>query len=561
MKKILFLAGILLTKFVYAQQPLPVPDTLSGIDIALTMHIDSVSFFPENVTHTYAFNQYAYLGPTLILRNGDDVNISVTNHIDDTTTVHWHGLHIPAMMDGGPHTPIMQDSTWNVMFTINNHAATYWYHPHTHMQTGEHAMKGAAGLIIVKDDEEAALDLPRHYGVDDIPLVVQSMEFDTNNQVLWRGMHDSILLVNGAIDPFVNVPAQIIRLRLLDASQERSFNFGFSDNHPFYVIGNDGGLLTAPVNTTRIRLSPGERAEILIDLSALENDSLYLMSYASELPMGVQGGIVMPGMEADMYSPINGVDFNILKIKVTAPTADAVTEIPASLISFTPLNEADADTTRVIQMSAVDETSMDGPFYFNNQLFDMDRIDYTIPLNNIEIWTLQNLTMVAHPFHLHGMQFFVLDRDGTAPPAVERGFKDVVLVQPGETVRFITQFTDFPDTTMPYMYHCHILMHEDDGMMGQYVITDKTDAVTTLPSNGSYSIYPDPAHHYLIIGNDNNAPANLFVQIFSVSGELIKQIQTASNTQIPIEDLVPGFYIISIMNNNGDRSVQSLVVE
>ncbi|HET6991347.1 MAG TPA: multicopper oxidase domain-containing protein, partial [Bacteroidia bacterium] len=199
----------------FAQQVLFIPDTLHGPVINLTMKRDSVQFFPGNITHTYAFNSDHYLGPTLILDKGSNVSITVNNQVGDTTTVHWHGLHVPPQMDGGPHQLIMPNASWNPQFTMMNDAATFWYHPHTHMKTAEQAIKGAAGMIIVRDPVEAALVLPRRYGIDDFPIIVQSIQFDSLNQAMWRGMEDSTLLVNGTIDPYVNLPAQVVRLRLL----------------------------------------------------------------------------------------------------------------------------------------------------------------------------------------------------------------------------------------------------------------------------------------------------------------------------------------------------------
>src|SRR5262249_54185206 len=160
---------------------------------------------------------------------------------------------------------------------------------------------------------------------------------------------------------------------------------------------------------------------------------------------------------------INGIDFNILRINVTPQTINPVTTIPASLVNVTPYPESSADNTRLIYFTADNDSVMDGPFYFNDSTFSMTRIDYVIPLNSTEIWTLVNKTMVAHPFHIHDVQFYILDRNGLQPAPEESGRKDVVLVPSGDSVRFIARFTDYADSIMPYMFHCHILMHEDDG--------------------------------------------------------------------------------------------------
>lgn len=480
-----------LLQFANAQNPIPIPTILSGSSIQLSIHSDSVQFLNGRKTFTNAFNNFSYLGPTLVLNKGEFVSLDVNNQLNDTTTVHWHGLHVPSVADGGPHTVILPNSNWLAQFEVKNNAAMYWYHPHLHMRTGEQAMRGAAGVIIVRDSFEATLNLPRSYGIDDFPLIVQTQQFDSANQILWRGMNDSIILINGTTNPQLNLPAQVVRLRLLNAAQGRSFNFGFSGNLSFSIIASDGGLLQAPVNATRLQLSPGERAEILINLQSLIGQRIYLMSYASEFAMGVQGAALMTGMDSTMESPLNGIDFNLLQIDVTPPLPPGIFSIPSSLANFTPLIESQSEETRWITITPQSSTSFSGPFFFNGQSFDMMRIDYTIPLDHTEIWTISNQSMVAHPFHIHDVQFFILDRNGTPPPLHEQGFKDDVLILPNESIRLIMKFEDYADPIIPYMYHCHILMHEDDGMMGQFIVSSSS-GVSDNQSNEYYSIFPNP---------------------------------------------------------------------
>jgi bilirubin oxidase len=542
-----------------AQNLMFVPDTLSGASISLTMKKDSVQFLPGIKTQTYGFNNYKYFGPTLILHKGQQVSFNVTNTIGDTTTVHWHGLHVAAINDGGPHSMIMDGISWNPQFMVMNNASTFWYHPHLDHKTGLQALRGAAGVIIVRDSEETVLNLPRTYGVDDFPIVVQSQEFDTLNQINPRAMSDSILLVNGTQNPYANLPAQVVRLRLLNASQERTFNFGLTANKSFSVIGNDGGLLGAPASTTRISVSPGERAEILVDLSGMNGQTIYLKSFGSELPSDVRGGPPMNmGTGNTMYSPLDGVDFNILQIRVAAQTANAVTAIPASLVSFSRIPAANSNRARTINFTAQNMMVMDGPFYFNGLLFDMDRIDYRIPLNNTEIWSLTDQTMVAHPFHLHGMQFQILDRNGNSPAPKESGWKDVVLVHNLETVRIITKFTDFPDATTPFMYHCHILMHEDDGMMGQYLLVDSTAMGISEVQNSAYHVFPNPASDQLNVSSKDNSDIQE-IQILNISGELIRSFDKPIS-QIDISGLSNGLYLLRIKGNEMSETRKFVVI-
>lgn len=561
MKQLFKVTLVLFSISVYGQTQLPIPDTLIGPNYILTMHQDSVQFFPfGKISRTYGFNQYKYLGPTLIFNKGSNVNITVNNQIGDTTTVHWHGMHVAPTNDGNPHSPILPGASWNPQFTIKDNAATYWYHPHTHKKTAKQAIKGAAGLIIVRDAQEATLTLPRRYGVDDFPIVVQCQQYDNNNQAMSLGMQDSTIIVNGARanygnSVYGNFPAQVVRMRILNASGERCFNFGLSGNKQFYQITSDGGLLNAPIPITRALLSPGERAEILVDLSGMNGQNLYLMSYASEIPMGVQGGALMSMGTGGppMNSPLNGVDFNILKINVVSPTNNPILSIPSTLTNNSPYLSTQAAITRSITMTATTMMSMDGPFYFNGSLFDMMRIDYRIPLDNIEIWKLTNSTMVAHPFHIHDVQFYVLDRNGVAPPLTERGRKDVVLVKPNETVRFITKFEDFADSLHPYMYHCHVLMHEDDGMMGQFVVKPLSVGVSEINAiNRDLQVYPNPANNKVNITFTGVELEQMkSVVVYNTLGEIvfIDNKLELNGLQINTSNWSRGMYTIQVNSN------------
>lgn len=565
MKQFLFILILISSINSKAQQALFIPDTLVGSSINLTMHKDSVQFFPGQISYTYAFNNYNFLGPTIILNKGDNVDLSVDNQIGDTTTVHWHGLHVPAMYDGGPHTPIYPGDTWNPSFTVMDNASTYWYHPHMHMKTAEQAIKGAAGLIIVRDNIEAALALPRKYGVDDFPIIVQCQQWDSVNQVMPLGMQDSTLMVNGTIDPYLDAPAQIVRLRFLNASGERAFNFGFTGNMPFYQIGSDGGLLDVPFLTTRLRLAPGERAEVLVDLSTMLGQTFYLMCYGSELPMGVQGGptMPMPPGSPPMDSPLNGVDYNILQINVVATTASPIMTIPSTLTTNIPFLEVDANAYRTIKFTADSAMVMDGPFYFNDSTFNMMRIDYTIPLNSVEVWELINETMVAHPFHIHDVQFYILNRNSIAPGPEESGRKDVVLVLPGDTLRFITKFEDFADEMFPYMYHCHILMHEDDGMMGQFIVHPSAIGVEAYESEKEITVYPNPLNgNLLTIELSGTESTEVRVELFDFSGRLVFS-QTAQPISgkiiLNLDNISIGTYLVRI--NDGTKIYDSKIIK
>ncbi len=566
MKKLTQICFIALSFDLVAQTQLVIPDTLSGPSYSLNMHKDSVQFFPGKKSKTYAYNTHNYLGPTLIFKKGTNININISNQIGDTTTVHWHGIHLPSKWDGGPHTPIMPAASWSPSFTVMDNAATYWYHPHMHMKTAVQAIKGAAGLIIVRDPIEAALSLPRRYGLDDFPLIVQVQQYDNQNQAMPLGMQDSTLLVNGAranygYTVYANMPAQVVRMRLLNASGERSFNFGFSGNKQFYQIASDGGLLNSPYLTTRIRLSPGERAEILLDLTGMIGQTLYLKCYGSELPMGIQGGPTMPMPTGPpMDSPLNAVDYNVMKINVVAQTASPITTIPSSLTVNTPYAVNQANITRTIRFTADSAMVMDGPFYFNDSTFNMMRVDYKIPLNNIEIWKLVNQTMVAHPFHIHDVQFYLFDRNGTTPSPQEQGRKDVVLIPPGDSAMFITKFEDYTDTVIPYMYHCHILMHEDAGMMGQFVVGPSAVGINELKSDShDLIVFPNPASDLINIQILGSAP--YYLKVYDVLGKVIYSEQSSKEKlSINCSSWNAGVYTLNFEREN-NKIFKKLIIQ
>ncbi|HEX8515613.1 MAG TPA: multicopper oxidase domain-containing protein [Bacteroidia bacterium] len=548
---------------VLSQNQLFIPDTLSGTTFNLSVQTGTEQFIGTNNTPTFGYNGN-FLGPTLLINKGDSITLNVTNNLSVATTVHWHGFHVSAMNDGGPHQIINAGATWSPSFKMRNEAATFWYHPHGEGKTEIQISKGLAGMIIVRDTTEANYVLPRSYGIDDFPLIVQSKAFDILYQFATATHEDSVMMVNGTIDPYLQVPSQVVRLRLLNASADRTFNFGLSDNSNFYLIGSDGGLLSQPYATNRVRLSTGERAEILIDFGAYASGSqLFLKSYASELTRGIIGAdsvgtssIVI--MEGYYSNSLNGADFDVLRFDVTPPTSSPITTIPALFAPKIPLPESSMDVARSIHFSPDTVTSgsqgyVDGPFFMNDTPFDMDSINIVTYLNDVEIWTLTNSTMVAHPFHIHDIEFYVLDINGTPPPPEYQGLKDVILVKPNDTVRFITQFTTFSDPVVPYMFHCHLLHHEDDGMMGTFLVIDpSTMGIEEQSSNVAVNVFPNPAKNsvrILLQGFDSNQPAVLKVSDAVGRTVLINEFNSNDHL-INTSQWSAGVYIISLTQRN-----------
>jgi bilirubin oxidase len=438
----------------------------------LTARAATTQFRPGIDTATWGYNTNTYLGPTLVVTKTEQVQIQVTNSLTEVTTVHWHGLHLPGKTDGGPHQEIEVGATWKPSFTIINQAATAWYHPHPHghdggtAETATQVYRGLAGMIVVRDANSAALHVPKTYAVDDFPIVVQDRKFkadggfDESKDAVGIRTGDSFL-VNGTFGGMLSAPAQMVRLRVLNGANHRFLNFGFSDNRSFYQIASDNGFLNAPVQRSRFHMGPGERIEIVVDLSNAQGKTLHFVAYDAEL-----GDTLVPEYIADDFDRSN---FILFSINVTAPTANPVTSIPGTLNNITRYDVSNAVKTRPLRLTL--------PPAINNTTFDMDVINITATLGSQEIWSIINQSNDPHPIHIHDSPFQIvrhLDPTGKEIPipAYEMGWKDTVIVRAGEQVDVIKDFGGFADPTGPFMYHCHILEHEGEGMMGQFVIVE-----------------------------------------------------------------------------------------
>jgi FtsP/CotA-like multicopper oxidase with cupredoxin domain len=426
-------------------------------------------FLEGKSTNTTGYNG-TYPGPTLRAHQGDHVRIVLTNNLSQAITTHWHGMHLPAIMDGGPHQEIAPGGVWEPHWTIENEAATLWYHPHVLEQTGEQVYSGLAGLFIIDDENSDSLNLPKEYGMDDLPLIVQDREFRENSEFVYEpqrrdefghtGMLGDTILVNGTYAPFVDVPAKQIRLRILNASNARRYNFGFEDGRTFQQIATDGGLLPSPVPRTRMILAPGERAEMIVDLAG-ETEPLTLISDAVHEENEVLRFVrTMINAERDE----NQV-FKIIELR-PQPTAEITEALPPVLNSIEWIPSTSAVRTRRFILDPRNRS-------INSEVMDHQYVNEVVHSGGVEIWEIINLSGTFHPFHIHGVQFQILDSGGKPPADYELGWKDTVLVSNAEIVHVIMRFPEFSDPHTPYMYHCHILEHEDMGMMGQFIVTDE----------------------------------------------------------------------------------------
>lgn len=398
------------------------------------------AFVGGKESNTLGYNG-TYLGPVIRLRRGETVEMNVANELTEPTTVHWHGLIVDGEDDGGPHNGIQPGERWAPVFTVDQGAATLWYHPHLMGNTSDQVYYGLAGLIYIDDEVSDSLGLPDEYGVDDIPLIVQDRGFRSDGSLDYRinmmgVIPGDTMLVNGVIGPFYDVTAKRLRMRILNGSNSENFTFSMSDGSIFKMIASDGGLLEVPYETDEITLSPGERAEIVADFSSKEGKTLYL-----------QAG--------------NG---NMLELRIATDLKDNGA-VPDDLAK---IGEPESQTGLKERYFELQSMGISGAI--NGKTFDMDRIDEKVKLNEPEVWIISNpggmMQSSGHPFHVHGAQFRVLDRNGRKVGPEERGYKDTVFVNAGEEVRILIRFTR-PGV---FMYHCHILEHEDNGMMGQILV-------------------------------------------------------------------------------------------
>jgi blue copper oxidase len=419
-------------------------------------------------TQTWGANG-PYLGPTVRATRGDQVVMNVANDLPEPTTIHWHGMHLPAAADGGPHQLIQPGSTWSPSWRIDQPAATLWYHPHPHGLTEDHVYRGVAGLFLLDDPQAAALSLPGRYGVDDIPIILQDKRFDRNGNLDFGqspfspiGRLGDQLLVNGTSDPHLNITSQRVRLRLLNASTARVYHLGFADDRPFELIGTDGGLLERPHSTTRVPLSPGERAEIVAAFQPGER--AVLRSFPPDL-----GTDPFQGRFA-------GADdtFDLLQLRA-GPTLTPSPPVPDRLARHQHLDQAEAVTTRRLELN--------GSSRINDRRMDLGRIDQTVTVDTTEVWEVANRSGTPHNFHVHGVQFKVASYLGGPPPPNLAGWKDTVFIPPGATVQLVVRFPGYADPDVPYMFHCHLLQHEDNGMMGQFVVVQPGQPPGSLRSH------------------------------------------------------------------------------
>ncbi len=411
--------------------------------IPISIQNGNHEFFDGITSDTRGFNG-DYLGPTIRMYQNQDTRMLFTNTIGEVTTVHGHGLHIAGDRDGGPQIRIEPGNTWDVVLPIKQEASTNWYHPHLMGKTAEHVHSGLAGFYIIEDNNSQALNIPKEYGIDDIPLAVQDRTFDNGQMVAYpQGTMDDLreptLVINGTVDPFISVPRGNVRLRLLNASNARSYEFFIKGNRPFYKIATEGGFLDSPVSLTRLSMAPGERNEIVVDMS--EGD-IELMAYYLKAK--------------SKHGNSNDPQERVLYLKVDDSMTVSNTTLAQNLNTIQAYDVNDIVATRYFALEGMT---------INGLSMDMNVINERVDKGGLEKWVISS---GRHPFHMHGTSFYILSINGTPPPPEDQGWKDVIM--PYGEAEVLLKFDYEATDQYPYMYHCHILEHEDHGMMGQFTV-------------------------------------------------------------------------------------------
>ena len=413
----------------------------------MTMQPAVVEILPGHNTTIWGFNGQ-FPGPTIKARRGRRVVIRQTNQLPEAKpAIHLHGGHVEARFDGYPTDVIPLGETREYLYPNQQLAASLSYHDHEMDRTGLNVWMGLVGAYILDDDEEAALNLPS--GDYDVPIIIQDRAFGVDGSLRYTpgmdGMYGDVILVNGVPQPRFEVANRKYRLRIYNASNARTYELTLSSGQPLVQIGTDGGLLPAPAPRTVIPLLPFERADVVLDFSSVDAGTQVIL----------QNGRTVGRTAA------------IMRFDVTRKEDDPST-VPTTLRPLERLDAKTATVTRDFTLT-MDMSGEKMRWLINDQAFDHHRVDFASRLGETEIWRFTNRSgRHPHPMHVHLDMFQILDRNGAPPAPGEVGWKDTVAVGPDEIVRVILRFTDHPGR---FMFHCHNLEHEDNGMMGQFDVT------------------------------------------------------------------------------------------
>ena len=576
--------------------------------------------------HPSSAANMTYLGPTVLWKHGNMINMTVTNNLPSnsptepgqgqTTTSHWHGLNVHAQGDGGPHQPIPNsgpNNPWKPSFEMVDPAQTIWYHSHVMAYTTEQVIMGAAGMIIVEDetdDKIKALNkaLPHNYNQNDFPLVIQEKGFvyDTvkrNDSMILTATQLNVgekpgdgqfRVINGVALGQLAVPASMVRLRVLNGDARKSFNIGFStDIDPtkasarltFYQVASDGGYMASAHPMTEFLINPGERGEFVVDFGSGNlgsNTEVFMSNITDNASLTTPQDLVGLGAGPKNGNEITpGYAFMKFVVNNSIKPTTPITSLPAS--SMFPKYElltCDVAKSRTKRLQGGNGK----PWTIDGTGMKMDTLNDIVCVNTCEEWTIINETKIAHPFHIHKVQFqitqYIDGSSGTADtlnfgdsdfPTYMQGFKDVMIVRKGSQMTFQARFDDFGATTIDpkngYMYHCHILTHEDHSMMHQFtVVSDSICKILHIREAGTdglkgFEFYPNPAENEIHL--KGNAKETGTVQFIDLTGRVLLEQKVApfdGEILFDVTDLPKGLTLVSFIQGE-KHFTQKILIE
>ncbi|WP_310529876.1 multicopper oxidase domain-containing protein, partial [Nocardioides sp.] len=460
-------------------QPLVVPQTRRGALITLPMRRARVRMLPTGPrTRMWTYGG-SYPGPTIVRPAGRETRVRFIHRLPrhaGAMSVHLHGDHHASVHDGQPATQLVrpgQSRTYDYPLTyggLPEPSSFFFYHDHRMDRTARNNWHGLQGMFVVKDSSESRLRLPA--GRRDVPLMISDRSFRSDNALTnpfahgprmvahhgamtWVGPHappndatvGTHVLVNGRFAPYLPVSATRYRLRLLNASHFSAYSIGLSDGRPLLQIGTGNGLLPRPAVRSRVLLGPAQRADVVVDFHGAGGRDLVLDS----VPAAPGDSGADARAAALMQFRVGAVAHDTSRLPARLPSPDLV-HAPATVSATWTFD--------------LDGTQRHGTFWsVNGKAFDPDRVEHRVRIGTVERWRLRNTSDLTHYIHIHAEQWRTVLRDGKRPPPWEQGLEDTWRLAPGEVVEVAARFEDY---TGPFMIHCHMLDHEDHGMMARF---------------------------------------------------------------------------------------------
>lgn len=570
---------------------------------------------------TMGYNGMGYLGPTMVWRTGQQLNITPVNNLDQRTTVHWHGLNLPANLDGGPQEPINIKDSLPTSFRVIDSVQTVWYHSHLMDTTTYQVLKGLSGMILVESPNDPYRNfLPHNYDTNDFSLIIQEKNFvfgaknaNVRNVVALDSLPPNqfpqltitpgpgyYTLINGALNSYLKVPKGWVRLRILNGTYRKAYQLAISSDSgaspapasylPMYLIATDGGYTAKPLLMDSIIIGPGERYEFMVNFGALGNNArVYLSNRSGSLPMAgpaltggapsTKTGYITGNFKALQGLPFGRHSFMAFVVDTAIKPLNPISSLPSSLLPY------NIDTSNIFRYRTKVLGNQDttggkaGAWTIDGDTMNMDLINDTILVGTKEVWTIKNTTNVYHPFHIHKVQFQVLDMIDSSGnvysytgipdslPRNMRGYKDDVFIPAYGQLRFMATFSHYGsqmfDVMEAFMYHCHILTHEDNSMMHQFIVLDSalyySITGTTKPKQmGSFLMYPNPASSTLNLKGESKEDGTM--RITDVLGRTLREEKVAAfngTTSINVADLPRGVVFVEWTSGNG-RYVQKV---